>query len=135
VTVIADNMAAALLRQGGVDAVLVGADRIAANGDVANKVGTYALALAARHHGVPFYVLAPTSTFDPATATGADIPIEERDPGEVRAGFGRLTAPTDVAVWNPAFDVTPASLITAIVSDRGVHRPPFNFEENGSSGS
>src|SRR5688500_5064360 len=126
VTVIADNMAAALLRRGGVDAVLVGADRIAANGDVANKVGTYALALAARHHGVPFYVLAPTSTFDPATATGADIPIEERDAAEVREGFGRLTAPSEVAVWNPAFDVTPASLVTAIVSDRGVHRPPYD---------
>ena len=127
VTVIADNMAAALLRRGGVDAVLVGADRIAANGDVANKVGTYALALAARHHGVPFYVLAPTSTFDPATSTGADIPIEERDPAEVRAGFGRETAPAGVAVWNPAFDVTPSSLVTAIVSDRGVHRPPYDF--------
>jgi methylthioribose-1-phosphate isomerase len=127
VTVIADNMAAALLRRGGVDAVLVGADRIAANGDVANKVGTYALALAARHHGVPFYVLAPWSTFDPACPTGAEIPIEERDPAEVRGGFGRATAPADVAAWNPAFDVTPAALVTAIVSDRGVHRPPYDF--------
>jgi methylthioribose-1-phosphate isomerase len=127
VTVIADNMAAPLLRRGAVDAVLVGADRIAANGDVANKVGTYALALAAGHHGVPFYVLAPSSTFDPAAATGADIPIEERDAAEIRDAFGRPTAPDDVAVWNPAFDVTPASLVTAIVSDRGVHRPPYDF--------
>jgi methylthioribose-1-phosphate isomerase len=134
VTVIADNMAAALLRRGGVDAVLVGADRIAANGDVANKVGTYALALAARAHGVPFYVLAPTSTFDPATATGAEIPIEERDPGELRTGpgGGRPTAPEGVAVWNPAFDVTPASLVTAIVSDAGVHRPPYAFGAPGT---
>jgi methylthioribose-1-phosphate isomerase len=113
------------MRQGRVDLVLVGADRIAANGDVANKIGTYALAVLARHHGVPFYVAAPTSTLDPDTATGAAIPIEERDPDEVRRGFGRLTAPAAVAVYSPAFDVTPAELVTAIVTDRGVLRPPY----------
>ncbi len=127
VTVIADNMAAALLRTGTIDAVLVGADRIAANGDAANKIGTYALALAARAHGVPFYVLAPSSTIDAATADGAGIPIEERDADEVRAPMGTPAAPSDVAVWNPAFDVTPAALITAIVTDRGVVRPPYDF--------
>jgi methylthioribose-1-phosphate isomerase len=127
VTVVADGMAAPLLRTGRIDAVLVGADRIAANGDTANKIGTYALALAARAHGVPFYVLAPRSTVDPTTPDGAAIPIEERDPDEVRAGFGRATAPPGVAVWNPAFDVTPAELITAIVTEDGVHRPPFGF--------
>ena len=127
VTVLADNMAAALMRERRVDLVIVGADRIAANGDVANKIGTYALAIAARHHGIPFYVAAPWSTFDPATATGADIPIEQRDAGEVRAGFGVATAPEQAAIYNPAFDVTPAALVTAIVSDRGVHRPPYRF--------
>ncbi len=115
------------MRRGEIDLCIVGADRIAANGDVANKIGTYALAVAARHHGVPFYVAAPSSTFDPATPTGADIVIEQRAPDEVRRGFGALTAPADVPVYNPAFDVTPAGLITAIVSDRGVHRPPFDF--------
>lgn len=127
VTVIADGMAAALLRTGTIDAVLVGADRIAANGDAANKIGTYALALAARAHGVPFYVLAPSSTIDAATPDGAGIPIEERDGDEVRAPMGRPAAPPDVAVWNPAFDVTPAALITAIVTDQGVMRPPYDF--------
>jgi methylthioribose-1-phosphate isomerase len=110
-----------------VDLCIVGADRIAANGDVANKIGTYALAIAARRHEIPFYVAAPSSTFDPETATGSDIVIEQRPADEVRRGFGSLTAPPDVAVYNPAFDVTPAELITAIVSDRGVHRPPFDF--------
>jgi methylthioribose-1-phosphate isomerase len=127
VTVLADNMAASLMREGRVDLVIVGADRIAANGDVANKIGTYPLAIAARHHGIPFYVAAPWSTFDPATATGADIPIEQRDAREVRAGFGVATAPGEAAIYNPAFDVTPAALVTAIVSDRGVHRPPYHF--------
>lgn len=125
VTLIADSTAGALLGRGEVDAVLVGADRIAANGDVANKVGTYGLAVMARHHGVPFYVAAPTSTLDLETPTGAEIPIEERSPEEVRRGFGRLTAPETVRVWSPAFDVTPAGLITAIVTDRGVARPPY----------
>jgi len=125
VTVIADGAAGARLASGGVDAVLVGADRIAANGDVANKVGTYSLAILARHHGVPVYVLAPTSTVDLSTPTGADIPIEIRDPDEIRRPWGRLTAPEEADVWSPAFDVTPADLVTAIVTEQGVCRPPY----------
>jgi methylthioribose-1-phosphate isomerase len=125
VTVISDGMPGALMARERVDAVLVGADRIAANGDVANKIGTYGLAVLARHHGVPFYVLAPTSTVDLATPTGSDIEIEHRDPDEIRRGFGRLTAPDSAAVWSPAFDVTPADLIAAIVTERGVHLAPF----------
>ena len=125
VTVIVDGAAAALMRAGAVDVCIVGADRIAANGDVANKIGTYALAVAARYHGVPFYVAAPVSTFDARTATGADIVIEERAADEIRCAFGTATAPADVAVRNPAFDVTPAALVSAIVSDRAIHRPPF----------
>jgi methylthioribose-1-phosphate isomerase len=125
VTVIADSVAGFLMQRGGVDLVIVGADRIAANGDVANKVGTYGLAVLARHHGVPFYVAAPTSTLDPATPDGRAIPIEERDGDEVRRGFGRLTAPADVPVYSPAFDVTPAELITAIITDQGVLYPPY----------
>jgi methylthioribose-1-phosphate isomerase len=122
-TVITDNMVASRLRLGGVGCVLVGADRIAANGDVANKIGTYPLALAARAHGVPFYVLAPTSTIDPATPDGAGIPIEERSADEVTGWRGARSAPEGVGAWNPAFDVTPAQLITAIVTDRGVLAP------------
>jgi methylthioribose-1-phosphate isomerase len=122
-TVITDNMVASRLRLGGVGCVLAGADRIAANGDVANKIGTYPLALAARAHGVPFYVLAPTSTIDPATPDGAGIPIEERAAEEVTGWRGVRTAPPGVGVWNPAFDVTPAELIDAIVTDRGVVAP------------
>ncbi|MBX6363141.1 MAG: S-methyl-5-thioribose-1-phosphate isomerase [Gemmatimonadetes bacterium] len=125
VTLIVDSAAAALMAAGSIDLVIVGADRIAANGDVANKVGTYGLAVLAAHHGIPFYVAAPSSTVDLATRTGADIPIEERDPDEVRRGFGRVTAPPTVDVWAPAFDVTPAALITALVTDRGVARPPY----------
>ena len=127
VTVIADNMAASVMRAGKIDLCIVGADRIAANGDVANKIGTYGVALAAARHGIPFYVAAPTSTLDPATATGADIRIEERDPREVADGFGARTAPPEAAVFNPAFDVTPAELVTAIVTDRGVFRAPYCF--------
>ena len=127
VTVIADNMAASLMRAGRIDLCIVGADRIARNGDVANKVGTYGLAVAAHHHGIPFYVAAPWSTFDPATPNGGAIEIEQRDADEVRRGFGPLTAAEAASVYNPAFDVTPAELITAIVSDRGVHRPPYDF--------
>ena len=127
VTVLADSMAAVLMRDGAVDLVLVGADRIAANGDVANKIGTYALAIAARHHGIPFYVAAPWSTVDPETRTGSDITIEHRHPDELRDSNGMATAPGDVSVYNPAFDVTPAELITAIVTDRGVVQPPFQF--------
>ena len=125
VTVISDNMAGALFAQDPPDIVFVGSDRIAANGDVANKVGTYGLAVLARHHGVPFYVLAPTSTVDLRTPTGADIPIEHRSADEVRAGFGRITAPPEAAVWSPAFDVTPNELVTGIVTEAGIHRAPF----------
>jgi len=115
-SVIVDGAAASLMRAGEVDAVLTGADRIAANGDVANKVGTYALAVAATYHQLPFYVVAPTSTVDAAAATGADIPIEQRDPREVTPRF---------PARNPAFDVTPAELVTAIITEAGVHRAPF----------
>jgi methylthioribose-1-phosphate isomerase len=123
VTVITDNMAASRLRRGDVTCVIVGADRIAANGDVANKIGTYGLALAARAHGVPFYVAAPTSTVDPATRDGAGIPIEERAAAEVAGWRGHPAAPPEATVWNPAFDVTPAELVTAIITDRGVFAP------------
>ena len=127
VTVIADNMAASLMRAGRIDVCIVGADRIARNGDVANKVGTYSVAVAANHHRIPMYVAAPWSTFDPATPNGEGIEIEQRDADEVRRGFGSLTADPEAGVHNPAFDVTPAALITAIISDRGVHRPPYDF--------
>lgn len=120
VTLIPDVVAASLMKSGEIDLVIVGADRIAANGDVANKIGTYGLAVLAKHHGIPFYVAAPSSTIDQATATGADIVIEERDPDEVRRGFGALTAPANAKVFSPAFDVTPAELITAIITDRGI---------------
>jgi methylthioribose-1-phosphate isomerase len=127
VTVLTDGMAASLMRAGEVDVVLVGADRVAANGDVANKIGTYALAVAARHHAVPFYVCAPWSTIDRATASGDDIPVEQRDGDEVRRVAGVATAPPGVAVRNPAFDVTPAALVTAVVTDKGVYRAPYSF--------
>jgi len=114
--VIADSAAASLMAAGEVDCVVTGADRIAANGDTANKIGTYSLAVLAAHHDLPFYVVAPTSTIDPDTPTGADIPIEERAASEVTSRF---------SARNPAFDVTPAELISAIVTERGVHRPPY----------
>jgi methylthioribose-1-phosphate isomerase len=123
VTIIADGMAASRLRRGDVSCVIVGADRIAANGDVANKIGTYAVALAARAHGVPFYVAVPTSTIDPLTADGGGIPIEERAADEVTGWRGHRAAPDAARVWNPAFDVTPAELVTAIITDRGVVAP------------
>lgn len=123
VTLIGDGMIASRLRLGDVRAVFVGADRIAANGDFANKIGTYGLALAARAHGVPFYVAAPTSTVDPATPDGGAIPIEERSPDEVAGWRGARAAPEGVGVWNPAFDMTPAELVTAFVTDRGVLAP------------
>jgi methylthioribose-1-phosphate isomerase len=123
VTVITDNMAASRLRRGDITCVIVGADRIAANGDVANKIGTYGLALAARAHGVPFYVAAPTSTVDPATRDGTAIPIEERAAAEVSGWRGHPAAPPEATVWNPAFDVTPAELVTAVITDRGVFAP------------
>ncbi|HYO08982.1 MAG TPA: S-methyl-5-thioribose-1-phosphate isomerase [Tepidisphaeraceae bacterium] len=125
VTVICDNMAAVVLGQKKVDAVIVGADRIAANGDTANKIGTLGVAIAARHFRVPFIVAAPMSTVDFATATGREIPIEERAAEEVSAFGERPTAPEGVNVYNPAFDVTPAELITAIVTEKGVARPPM----------
>ncbi len=127
VTLLTDGMAASVMRSGAIDAVLVGADRIAANGDVANKIGTYGVAVLAHHHGIPFYVLAPTSTLDPQTASGDDMHIELRHGDEVRRHAGVATAPDGVAVHNPAFDVTPAALVTAIVTDRGVFHPPYHF--------
>ncbi|MHB1231975.1 MAG: S-methyl-5-thioribose-1-phosphate isomerase [Burkholderiales bacterium] len=124
VTLITDGMAGFLMSRGEVDAVIVGADRIAANGDVANKIGTYMVAVLAQRHAIPFYVAAPISTIDPGMANGAGIPIEERDPAEVR-GFQTLNwAPHDVPVRNPAFDVTPAELVTALITERGVVRAP-----------
>ena len=125
VTLICDNMAAAVMKQGRVNCVMVGADRIAANGDTANKIGTYSVALAARAHHIPFYVLAPTSTLDLSIPNGLHIPIEERSPEEITEGFGRRTAPLGVKVYNPAFDVTPYELITAIVTENGIVRPPY----------
>jgi methylthioribose-1-phosphate isomerase len=116
-------MIASRLRLGDVACVIVGADRIAANGDVANKIGTYGLALAAKAHGIPFYVAAPTSTVDPATPNGAAIPIEQREGSEVASWQGARTAPAGVAVWNPAFDMTPAELITGIITDKGISKP------------
>jgi methylthioribose-1-phosphate isomerase len=123
VTLICDSMAAQVMKEGRVQLVIVGADRIAANGDTANKIGTYAVALLARAHGIPFYVAAPSSTFDLSLPDGSGIPIEQRDPREVTYGFGRQTAPDGVAVYNPAFDVTPHDLIAGIVTERGVLQP------------
>ena len=123
VTLICDNMAAQVMKERKVDLVVVGADRIAANGDTANKIGTYGVALLARAHGLPFYVAAPSSTFDLTLADGSAIPIEQRDPREVTHGYGRATAPEGVDVYNPAFDVTPAELIAGIITERGVIRP------------
>lgn len=123
VTLICDNMAAVVMREGKVNLVIVGADRIAANGDTANKIGTYGVAVLAKEHGIPFYVAAPASTFDLSLPSGAGIPIEERKPEEVTMGFGRQTAPDGVKVYNPAFDVTPARLIAGIITERGVISP------------
>jgi methylthioribose-1-phosphate isomerase len=125
-TLITDGMAGFLMQQRRIDLVITGADRIAANGDTANKIGTYTLAVLAREHGVPFYIAAPLSTIDLAVACGADIPIEERDRAEVCRFAGVATAPADIAVYNPAFDVTPARFITAIITEAGVARPPYD---------
>lgn len=125
VTLICDNTAAQVMREGRIQLVVVGADRIAANGDTANKIGTYGVALLAHAHAIPFYVAAPSSTFDVGVETGAGIPIEERDPAEVTHGFGRQTAPQGVKVYSPAFDVTPAHLISGIITERGILRPPY----------
>ena len=126
-TLVADVMAGSLMAGGEVDCVVVGADRIAANGDVANKVGTYGLAVLARHHGIPFYVAAPMSTVDPACPSGADIPIERRAAAELTSIEGHPIAPAGFAADNRAFDVTPADLVTAIVTEDGVFGPPFRF--------
>jgi methylthioribose-1-phosphate isomerase len=123
VTLICDSMAAQVMREGRVQAVVTGADRIAANGDAANKIGTYGVALLAAAHDIPLYVAAPTSTFDMSLADGSQIPIEQRDPREITHGFGRATAPEGVRAYNPAFDVTPARLIKAIICERGVIEP------------
>ena len=122
-TLIADNMAATLMQQGKIQAAIVGADRITARGDVANKIGTYAVAVLCKHHGIPFYVAAPWTTVDLSIERGEDIPIEQRSPVEVRQHGGRLMAPMNIPVENPAFDVTPSTLITAIITDRGVTAP------------
>jgi methylthioribose-1-phosphate isomerase len=124
-TLITDGSVGEVMRQGLVDAVIVGADRIAANGDVANKIGTYTIAVLAQHHNVPFYVAAPHTTLDASTATGKEIPLEQRAASEVTNFGGSRVAPDDTPVLNLAFDVTPAGLIEAIVTDRGVLRPPY----------
>ena len=125
VTVICDNMAATVMREGDVAAVLVGTDRVAANGDVANKIGTLGVAILAKHFNIPFLVAAPTSSIDLSLETGSQIPIEERDGREVSEGMGRKTAPPDVDIYNPAFDVTPNDLVTAIITEKGVVRAPY----------
>lgn len=122
---ICDNMAGQVMREGRVDLVIVGADRIAANGDTANKIGTYSVAVLARYHRIPFYVAAPYSTIDPRLADGNGIPIEQRDGDEIRRGFGKLTAPEGVRTYNPAFDVTPHELISGIITERGIIKAPF----------
>lgn len=124
VTLICDNMAAHVMKQGKVQCVIVGADRIAANGDTANKIGTYGVSILAKEHEIPFYVAAPVSTFDLSIKSGNDIPIEERSPEEVTNGFGKRTAPEGVKVFNPAFDVTPAKNIAAIITEKGVIKNP-----------
>lgn len=125
VTVICDDTTAAMMAKGDVDLVIVGADRVAANGDAANKIGTYGVAILAKEHGIPFYVAAPRTTFDFDLKTGAEIPIEQRDPAEVTEGFGRRTAPEGVKVYSPAFDVTPARYIAGFITDAGLLRPPY----------
>lgn len=124
-TLITDNMAGYLMQKGKVDAVVVGCDRVAANGDVANKIGTYTLAVLARRHNIPFYVAGPTSSIDVNCRSGDDIPIEERDPKEVSHIFGKSLAPKGIHIFNPAFDVTPHELISAIITEKGVIHPPY----------
>lgn len=124
-TLIADNMAASLMAKGKIDLAVVGCDRMAANGDFANKIGTYSVAVNAHYHGIPFYVALPCSTIDLSLADGSGIPIEERDRDEVRTLYGTRTAPESVEVCNPAFDVTPHSLVTGIITEKGVIYPPF----------
>jgi methylthioribose-1-phosphate isomerase len=124
-TLVTDNMAGYLMQKGGVDAVVVGCDRVAANGDVANKIGTYSVAVLAKRHGIPFYVAGPTSSIDLRCSSGDEIPIEERAPEEVSHIFGRALAPTGIKTFNPAFDVTNRDLISAIITEKGVIHPPF----------
>jgi methylthioribose-1-phosphate isomerase len=125
VTLICDDMTAATMAKGEIDLVIVGADRIAANGDTANKIGTYGVAILAREHGIPFYVAAPRTTFDFSLPDGSRIPIEERDPAEITHGFGTPTAPSGVKVYSPAFDVTPARYVTGFFTDAGLIEPPY----------
>ena len=125
ITTICDNMAAQVMKEGRIDLVIVGADRIAANGDTANKIGTYGVAILAKFHNIPFYVAAPYSTIDITLHDGCGIPIEQRSAEEVRNGFGRQTAPSEVKIYNPAFDVTPNCLITGIITEKGILMPPF----------
>lgn len=124
-TLVTDNMVGYLMQQGKVDAVVVGCDRVAANGDVANKIGTYTVAVLAKRHGIPFYVAGPTSSIDIDCPTGSDIPIEQRDPKEVSHIFGKELAPKGMKIFNPAFDVTSQELIAAIITEKGVIRPPY----------
>jgi len=124
VTLICDNMAAQVMKEGRIQMVITGADRIAANGDAANKIGTYGVAVLAKYHGIPFCVAAPSSTFDLSLPDGSGIPIEQRATAEITCGFGTQTAPDDTSVYNPAFDVTPAELITAIITERGIVHAP-----------
>ena len=137
VTLICDGMSGTVMRQGKVQAVIVGTDRTASNGDVCNKIGTFNVAVLADYHKIPFYVAAPLSSIDMSLATGAEIPIEERNHREITQGFGRLTAPEGIDVYNPAFDVTPHSLVAALITEAGIIRPPFDeglktaFAKNG----
>jgi len=124
-TLICDSMAASVMRDKGVDAIFTGADRVASNGDAANKIGTYSLAVLAKHHKIPFYIVAPYSTFDMHIKSGKEIPIEERNKSEVTGFGGVVTAPKNVKAFNPAFDVTDHQLITAIITEAGIIRPPF----------
>jgi methylthioribose-1-phosphate isomerase len=124
-TVLCDNMAASLMRQGKIQAVIVGSDRVAANGDVANTIGTYGVAILAKEHGIPFYVACPWSTIDLATANGDAIPIEQRPAIEVTHHGGKQLTPYGVGIENPAFDVTPARYVTAIITEHGILRPPY----------
>jgi len=128
VTLICDNMAGMVMSKGWVDAVIVGTDRVAANGDVANKIGTYSVAVLAKAHGIPFYVACPLSTIDLNTPTGAEIPIEERPDEEITEGFGKRTAPQGVKVFNPAFDITPNEYVAGIITEKGIVTAPY--EEN-----
>jgi len=125
VTLICDNMAAQVMKEGRIDSIVVGADRIASNGDVANKIGTYGVAVLAQAHSIPFYVAAPFSTIDMDMPDGSGIPIEERASEEITEGLGKRTAPEGVRVYNPAFDVTPANIVTAIITERGIARTPY----------